>query len=142
MSWHETFSSRGGPRWLLDLIKNLRLAWGLFRDPDLPFGLKLIPVGVLLYVLFPVDFLPDIVPGLGQVDDLTVALLGLKFFLDACPSAIVERHLAQMTSVEASYRVVKDRDSQAANRSGYLDAPAAPERPEDAQTVGSEEPRK
>lgn len=112
MNWREASSSARGPKWLLDLIRNLRLAWSLIRDPDLPSGFKLIPLIALLYLLFPADFLPDIVPGLGQVDDLTVLLLGLKIFLDACPPAIVQKHLARMTSVEASYRVV-DEDGPA-----------------------------
>jgi uncharacterized membrane protein YkvA (DUF1232 family) len=112
----------------------------LFRDPALSFAFKLIPVAVGLYVLFPADFLPDLVPGLGQIDDLTVAMLGLKLFLDACPSAIVERHLAQMTSVEASYRVVDESGHQAASHSGLLEAPGAPGRADDERTFDPGEP--
>jgi uncharacterized membrane protein YkvA (DUF1232 family) len=141
MNWRETSSSARGPRWLLDLIKNLRLAWRLFRDPELPSGFRLIPVVALLYLLFPVDFLPDVVPGLGQADDLTVLLLGLKLFLDTCPPAMVEKHLARMTSVEASYRVVDEESSTAERTPAQLEASTS-EDTADASAVGTEEPAK
>jgi len=121
MKSRETPSSSRGPKWLLDLFKSFRLAWYLLRDPSVPMGFKLIPLGALLYVLFPADFVPDLVPVLGQMDDLTVILLGLKLFIDACPSITVEKHQAQMSSLEASYRVVEDEPPQAGNISGYLD---------------------
>jgi len=121
MNSREIPSSSRGPKWLLDLFKSFRLAWHLLRDPSVPIGFKLIPLGALLYVLFPADFIPDLVPVLGQMDDLTVILLGLKLFIDACPPITVEKHRAQMSSVEASYRVVEDEQPQAGNISGYLD---------------------
>jgi uncharacterized membrane protein YkvA (DUF1232 family) len=74
----------------------------------LPAVFKMIPVVALVYLLFPADLLPDWIPGLGQMDDLSVALLGLKLFIDACPSSIVEKHQARMSSVDATYRVVDE----------------------------------
>jgi uncharacterized membrane protein YkvA (DUF1232 family) len=121
MKQHET-SPGWGPKWLLDVIKNLRLAWRLFRDPALPTVYKLIPTAALLYVLFPADFIPDLIPGLGQLDDLTVLLLGLRTFIEACPAAIVDRHLAQMSSVDGSYRVVDEERQPAEDAPRYLEA--------------------
>ena len=108
MNRHEPPSSEGTPNWLLQLWRNLRLAWHLLRDPVLPAVFKMIPVVALVYLLFPADLLPDWIPGLGQMDDLSVALLGLKLFIDACPSSIVEKHQARMSSVDATYRVVDE----------------------------------
>ncbi len=121
MKQQET-SPRWGPNWLSDVIKKLRLAWRLFRDPALPSVYKLIPTAVLLYVLFPADFIPDLIPGLGQLDDLTILLLGLRTFIEACPSAIVERHLAQMSSVDGTYRVVDEERQPAEDTPHYLEA--------------------
>ncbi len=115
-------SPRWGPKWLFDLIKQLRLGWRLFRDPVLPSVYKLIPTAALLYVLFPADFIPDLIPGLGQMDDLAILLLGLKTFIEASPSAIVERHLAQMSSVDGSYRVVDEERQPAEDAPHYLEA--------------------
>lgn len=121
MKQQET-SPRWGPKWLFDLIKQLRLGWRLFRDPILPSVYKLIPAAALLYVLFPADFIPDLIPGLGQLDDLTILLLGLRMFIEASPSAIVERHLAQMSSVDGSYRVVDAERPPVEDTPHYLEA--------------------
>jgi uncharacterized membrane protein YkvA (DUF1232 family) len=61
------------------------------------------------------------VPGLGQLDDITLILLGLKFFIDACPKQVVEKHRAQMTAHDASYRVVGEENAQVIDVAGYLD---------------------
>ena len=60
-----------------EVLGNLRLSWNLIRDRRVPLWLKGIPFLALLYVLWPVDLVADILPGLGQLDDLTVILLGL-----------------------------------------------------------------
>jgi uncharacterized membrane protein YkvA (DUF1232 family) len=93
---------------LSEAMANLRLAWRLFRDPDVPAWAKLIPLLALAYVLFPADLIPDLIPGLGQVDDLTLFVLGLKYFIEACPSSVVQRHRGETGAVDASYRVVED----------------------------------
>lgn len=36
-------------------------------------------VFVLIYVLNPIDIVPDFIPGLGYIDDLTVFTIGLRF---------------------------------------------------------------
>ncbi len=59
------------------LIRLFYLAFRLFLDGRVPAWLKLIPVGALVYTVWPLDFVPDIFPVLGQLDDLTVILLGL-----------------------------------------------------------------
>lgn len=71
-------------------IKRVRLAWRLFRDKRVSFGLKLIPIGGALYVLSPIDFLPDAVLGLGQLDDIGVILLTLNLFIEMCPKEVVD----------------------------------------------------
>ena len=111
MNSRDTSSSRRDSSWWRQVVQNLRLAWRLMKDPSVPLGFKLIPLVALLYVLVPTDFVPDFIPGLGQVDDLTVLLLGLKLFIDVCPGGIVEGYQAQMSSVDATYEVVDDSDT-------------------------------
>jgi len=124
----ERLTSHQGPglKQLAELWKNLRLAWRLLRDPVISVGPKLIPLAVLLYVLFPLDFVPDLVPALGQMDDLAVLLLGLRFFIAACPKQAVQRHVAQMDSVKASYTVVESEQDESADRTDHA-ALALPE---------------
>ena len=109
---------------LASIIKNARLVWRLLRDPSVPAVLKTIPPATLLYLLFPVDFIPDLALGLGQLDDIAIILLGLKLFIELSPQEVVRRHLREMSSVSASYRVVDDEEpSQEPVPSGYIEAP-------------------
>jgi uncharacterized membrane protein YkvA (DUF1232 family) len=63
------------------LISEAARAWRLLRDPRTPGALKLIPLLGLLYVIFPLDFIPDLFPGAGQLDDVAVILVALRVFL-------------------------------------------------------------
>jgi uncharacterized membrane protein YkvA (DUF1232 family) len=113
-------SNRGpGLKQLAELWNSLRLAWRLLRDPVISVGPKLIPLAALLYLLFPLDLLSDLVPVLGQMDDLAVLLLGLRFFIAACPKQAVQRHVAQMDSVEASYTIVESEQGGATGGTGH-----------------------
>jgi len=48
----------------------------------------------VLYVISPLDFVPDFLPVLGQLDDLGVVLLALEGFTRLCPTEAVEFHRA------------------------------------------------
>ena len=108
---------------LASIIKNTRLVWRLLRDQDVPAWLKMIPPATLLYLLFPIDFIPDPALGLGQLDDIGVILLGLKLFIELSPQEVVRHHLREMSSVPGSYRVVDEEPSQEPPPSAYIDAP-------------------
>jgi len=69
-----------------------RLIWGLARDPRTPLHLKAILVAGLVYLVTPIDIIPDAVPILGQADDLTVLLLVLDLFVANAPAAVREEH--------------------------------------------------
>ena len=105
------------PLSLRALIGQARLAIRLFREPRVPMALKAVPVLALLYVLSPIDLVPDFIPGLGQLDDVGVILAAFEFFVRLCPSgaqtfhreAVAQRRpYAPMTStddvIEAEWR--------------------------------------
>ncbi len=80
-------------RYLPLILPAIRLAWGLFRDRRVGVPIKILPILAMLYVLSPLDVLPDIIPVVGWVDDLIVAgALLIAFFLLA-PRGIVLEHL-------------------------------------------------
>jgi uncharacterized membrane protein YkvA (DUF1232 family) len=106
-----TGSSRG-PGWLGEFVRNLRLAWRLMRDPAVAMWVRLIPLAALAYILLPVDFLPDWILGLGQLDDFGIFLVSLKLLLDLSPPDIVQRYVSEMTSVEGTYRVLEEEQPQ------------------------------
>jgi uncharacterized membrane protein YkvA (DUF1232 family) len=47
-------------------------------------------------LLFPFDFLPDVIPGIGQLDDITILVVGAKMFIELAPDRVVARHLQKM----------------------------------------------
>lgn len=80
------------------VAKQGRLVWRLFRDRRVSGWVKLIPLAALAYFLSPVDLLPDfLIPGLGELDDLTIILASLKAFVDLSPPDIVREHLNNLT---------------------------------------------
>jgi uncharacterized membrane protein YkvA (DUF1232 family) len=101
------------------LIKQGRLAWRLLRDSRVPSWVKVIPFAGLLYFLSPIDLIPDLMlPGLGQVDDVVVALLALKVFVDLSPPGIVREHLSDLMGGRGT---VDPADESSA--APYIDAP-------------------
>jgi uncharacterized membrane protein YkvA (DUF1232 family) len=73
-----------------DLINQGKLAWKLFRDPNVSplvrFGIPLIG---LIYVISPIDIIPDVIPVLGQLDDVAVIMLLTQLFITLAPDNIV-----------------------------------------------------
>lgn len=63
----------------------LRL-WRALRHPGSPRWLKWAVAAVVLYVLSPVDLIPEFVPALGLVDDLVVVPLAIRFILSRLPA--------------------------------------------------------
>jgi uncharacterized membrane protein YkvA (DUF1232 family) len=71
-------SSRGLARSLVrELPKFLKLIVRLLRDPRVAVADRVLFGAVLIYVIAPIDLVPDFLVGLGLVDDLY--LMGLAF---------------------------------------------------------------
>jgi uncharacterized membrane protein YkvA (DUF1232 family) len=80
------------------LLSQARLAFRLLREPRVPLLTKGVLLLAALYVIFPLDFLPDIFPVIGQLDDLGIAVVALQIFLRLCPAgarAFHEEAIAQ-----------------------------------------------
>jgi uncharacterized membrane protein YkvA (DUF1232 family) len=74
-----------------ELIQNGRLAWRLLFDRRVPTLLKMVVPGVMgAYLLMPIDLFPDLVPILGQLDDLAVLAIAVKLFVQLAPQDVVE----------------------------------------------------
>jgi len=110
---------------LTNLVNQGRLVWRLFNDRRVSSWVKLIPIAGLAYLLSPIDLLPDfLIPGLGELDDLTVILVSLKMFIDMAPPEIVREHLNRLRGraakrqspsepyIDVPYRVVDDGKSK------------------------------
>jgi uncharacterized membrane protein YkvA (DUF1232 family) len=90
-------------RWLLRplalraLILQARLPLRLLREPQVPTVVKLVPLLGLMYLVSPIDFVPDFLPGLGQLDDMAVIIAALQLFVRLCPSEAQEFHREAIT---------------------------------------------
>ncbi len=105
---------------LVQFIQTVFLSIRLLRSSRVPLWTKVVPFLGLAYLIFPLDFIPDFIPGLGQLDDLTILLVALWAFMQLCPPAVVREMTNQPPSssphepkvaddvVDATFRVVKD----------------------------------
>lgn len=73
---------------LRSLLTDARLAWRLVREPRVPAACKAVPVLAALYLLSPIDVLPDFLPFLGQLDDIGILVIALKTFVGLAPAAV------------------------------------------------------
>ena len=80
------------PRLLRMLFSQVRLTGRLLREPRVPLLAKVVPVMAALYLVSPLDFIPDLFPLVGQLDDVTLSLIALATFLKMCPEGPVEFH--------------------------------------------------
>ncbi len=67
-----------------------RRLWRALRHPHAPMWLKLGTVGLLIYIVSPIDLVPDFIPFLGIADDLVLVPLGVRFLLSKLPAHIRE----------------------------------------------------
>ena len=63
--------NRGPVRAIWDKVQQL---WQFTRDPEVPWSTKAMAAGALLYLISPLDAVPDVIPGAGLVDDVAVIL--------------------------------------------------------------------
>lgn len=81
---------------LQGFITQLRLTWRLIRDPRVPLWAKVIPFITLGYILLPIDFIPDVLPIIGQIDDLGLLLAGMRLFEAVSPDDVVQQHRLEL----------------------------------------------
>ena len=89
------------PAQALQLLLNLpnlsKLIYRLFKDPRVPIYLKIILSLALIYVVSPLDLIPDFLfPVFGQIDDIVILYLASKYFLKKCPKHILDEHVKRI----------------------------------------------
>lgn len=73
--------------WLL-IKGDARRLWFALRHPLAPTWLKVGTVGVVFYLLSPIDIVPDWIPLLGVVDDVLVVSTVIRMMLNRLPAAV------------------------------------------------------
>jgi uncharacterized membrane protein YkvA (DUF1232 family) len=117
-----------------------RVIWGLVRDPRTPLPLKGLLAAGLAYLVMPFDLIPDVIPIIGQADDLTVLMLVLDLFIANAPAEVrkdhmerakngtadLDRDLAKLRSLMGHrYDEIRDNLPELLERYGELRDPAA-----------------
>jgi uncharacterized membrane protein YkvA (DUF1232 family) len=103
----------------MKLLRFLPLLWGRFRteakmvwamlaDPAAPLLAKLVAVLGLLYLISPIDILPDFIPILGWVDDGVVVALFLALAYKLLPPELYEQ-LRRKTGAKSGDAEANDR---------------------------------
>jgi uncharacterized membrane protein YkvA (DUF1232 family) len=85
----------------MSFFKKLRLLWLAFFDRRTPFAAKALIVGGLLYGVSPIDFVPDLLPVLGQLDDIGILIFVILVFLGMTKE--VRKDLAKKVHVHIPY---------------------------------------
>ena len=65
-----------------------RQLWFALRHPSAPAWLKLGTALIALYLVSPLDFIPDWIPGFGVIDDLVLVPLAIRWLLRRLPPDI------------------------------------------------------
>lgn len=78
--------------YLLLLPRLMKLLWRLVRDPRVPARSKATLLVLGGYLAFPLDVIPDFIPGIGQIDDLVMIAFALDQMLNRVPDEVVREH--------------------------------------------------
>ena len=78
---------------LLLIIPNLLLLCArLMADPRVPAKERLLVAGAIVYAFMPLDFIPDMLPFVGQVDDAYLIALTLLRLMTVTDPRVVREH--------------------------------------------------
>ena len=81
--------------------KELLMVWAMLREARTPTASKVAALAAILYVISPIDLVPDMIPVLGWLDDGLVAYLLLQLAMKWLPP---ELHTALRDKVGARAR--------------------------------------
>jgi uncharacterized membrane protein YkvA (DUF1232 family) len=65
-----------------------RVLWRALRHPGAPRWLKPTVALLALYLVWPADLVPDLIPVLGLADDLVLIPLAVRFLLNRLPPGL------------------------------------------------------
>ena len=84
---------RSRARELATLIPNLLVLFrGLLRDPRVPRGAKVWVAVAVVWIVSPIDLVPEFIPVVGPLDDAIVAALVLRHLLRRTDRDVVLKH--------------------------------------------------
>ena len=101
---------------LFRLISSIRLVWKLLTDSRVPFWIRIALPLALIYVISPIDILPDFIPVMGRVDDIIAIVAGIMILLKLAPKKVVNQYKKDdKTIIDGEYR---EEDQENQNKNG------------------------
>lgn len=77
---------------MLLLPETIKLFWRLLRDRNTPRRARVGLLLVFLYLISPLDIVPDFIPGLGLADEILVLALGMRFVVKHAGVEALDTH--------------------------------------------------
>jgi uncharacterized membrane protein YkvA (DUF1232 family) len=77
---------------ILMIPNTVKLLARIARDPRVSVKRKAFAAAAMIYVVSPIDLIPDFIAGIGQLDDLIVAAIALNHLIGGAGREIVEEH--------------------------------------------------
>jgi len=97
----EKQEKRAKLREMLLFIPNLvSLLYALLKDPRVSQADKAILAGVIIYVIVPIDVIPDFIPFIGQVDDAYLLAISIMRLLNRADRRVVLDHWKGKTDIK------------------------------------------
>jgi uncharacterized membrane protein YkvA (DUF1232 family) len=94
--------------WIMALPRLVMLAIRLGFDKNVPWETKTALGGGLLYIISPIDGIPDFIPVIGQLEDILVAVLLIDGMVNYVDREIVLKHWrGQPETLDAIGRTTK-----------------------------------
>ena len=77
---------------LMFLPNMFKLLGRLIKDSRVPIAEKALFAAAIVYVIMPLDFIPDVFPFIGQVDDIYLVALTLLRLVNRTDETVVREH--------------------------------------------------
>ena len=74
--------------------------WYALGHPEAPVWLKAGAAAIVLYLLSPINLVPDMIPILGVVDDLVIVPMALRWLLSRLPTHVREHAEARASGAK------------------------------------------
>lgn len=85
--------SKGRMKNLLMFLPNMFTLLGrLIKDSRVPLAEKVLFAGAIFYVIMPLDFIPDVIPFVGQIDDIYLVALTFLRLINKTDESVIREH--------------------------------------------------
>lgn len=85
--------AKGGMKNLLMFLPNMFTLLGrLIKDSRVPLAEKTLFAGAIFYVIMPLDLIPDVIPFVGQIDDIYLVALTLLRLVNRTDETVIREH--------------------------------------------------